>query len=1238
MKLKIFHLAQIGLRPLRGPSLIAVAALLFSAVPASAAIPSAGWSISAVSEPTHFSIDETQDTVEELTIAATGGTYEVSPSHIGTPTAPIAWNASAKEVQQALETLPEVGGGAVEVTGAAGGPYKVTWIGRWSGRSPGNLLTSQNNLTDGVSQGSIVAETITEGKASDRYTVTVVNVGSRPSEGQVTITDRLPAGLVAVEATVEERASENGAECSVAATITCSYGEAVAPGGELLITIRVAVLFSSASSALVNEAAVSGGGAAEVVTTESTAVNVGPATFGIVRFAVEANGVDGTADLQAGDHPYSLTTTLSLNDVFDVFGGTDSRLYNVPQDVKQVIVELPLGVVGDPLAAERCPETDLTDPEGGQGHGRYHTSCPIGSRVGRVRLVLEGGARSEAFPLYNVVPEHGYPAELGFNAGLDQPIFMYASVVPSAAGYRLRVAEPAALRAGETGIEGISLTVWGNPAEHDGGPGADAFLTNPMGCTASPSNASVEVAGWEGGLAKAESTAYPDVTGCDLLQGAAAFDPSIKVKPTTTQADTPAGYEVDVKLPQAPNVFGALATPELKNATVTLPSGVSISPSAASGPNALEGCRPAQIDLLGTELGEGHPGGNGSPYDDGLTHASAGHCPESSRIGEVELKTPLLEEELHGHVYLAQPKCGGPGQAPCTEAEAEEGKVFGLYLEVSGSGVIIKLAGSVEAGGYGTHSADTGLARGQLRARFNENPQMPFEELKLTFTGGQRAPLENPQSCGTATTSSDLEPWSAPESGPNATPAWPFTVTGCAGPMGFSPSFSAGTVQTLADGFSPFTMTLTRKDGEQNLGGVSLTMPPGVAGMISKVPLCGEPQAREGTCPAVSRIGTTTVAAGSGSQPLWLNGTVYITGPYHGAPFGLSIVVPAQAGPFNLGNEVVRATINVDPHTSALTITSEPLPQIKDGVPFRLKTVNVTIDRPEFMFNPTNCAQQAITGTIAGVLPDGSPGTSVPVSTPFAVAGCKNLPFKPKFTALTQAKTSKAGGAYLHVKVVSGAGQANIGKVKVDLPKQLPSRLTTLQKACTAAVFEASPASCPAASVVGTGTAVTPVLKSVLTGPAYLVSHGGAAFPDLVIVLQGEGITLYLVGNTDIKKGITSSTFKSVPDAPITTFDLVLPEGPHSVLAANGNLCKTTKTVTVTMRVSRRVHGRVVHVLKKVKKSVAEPLVMPTRITGQNGAVLQQTTKVAVTGCSKPKAKKKAKPKKKGKGKKGKGR
>jgi hypothetical protein len=960
----------------------------------------------------------------------------------------------------------------------------------------------------------------------------------------------------------------------------------VAAGRELLVTIQVAVTSLSLKGTLRNEASVSGGGAGMASTTEVTPVNAGPASFGVSQFVVEANGLDGNHDVQAGDHPYGVTTTIDFNTALGIRRpGEDA----VAQDAKDIAVTLPLGLLGNPFAAEQCPAVDLTDAEGSLGPGgNYRTSCPPGSRVGTIRFLWQSGVHPEDFPVYNVAPARGYPAELGINAGLAQPIFMYASMIPGSLGYRLRIAAPAILRA--VSVEAISMTIFGDPAAQDGTPGSGAFITNPTRCSAEPLTANLEASSWEGRSTTAESTSYPNVAGCNLLQGSAAFDPTVKVGPETTQADTPSGYEVDVTLPQAPNVFGSLATPELKNATVMLPAGVSVSPSAASGPqNALEACTPAQIDLLGTEMGEGHPGGNGSPYDDGLTHASPGHCPEKSRLGTVKVETPLLKSPLEGHVFLAQPQCGGSGQPACTEAAAEEGKIFGLYLEMAGSGVIIKLKGSVEAGGHGAHSVATGLAPGQLRARFNENPQLPFEDLKMVFAGGQRAPLANPQVCGQATTSSIFEPWSAPESGPNAAPSSSFAVTGCANPTPFSPAFLAGTMTPLAGGFSPFTLQLRRRDGEQNLAGITIHTPPGLLGEIAGVARCPEPQASQGTCGPQSLIGHTQVAVGAGSQPLWEPGIVFLTGPYRGAPFGLSIVTPAKAGPFNLGNVVVRASIQVDRQTSALTITSDPLPNMIDGVPLRIQAIDATIDRPGFMFNPTNCVQQRVAATVAGTLASGSAGSSASVSSPFAAAGCKNLPFKPKFTVLTHAKTSKAGGAYLHVKVTSGPGQANIAKVKVDLPVQLPSRLTTLQKACPEAAFNANPASCPAGSLVGMATAVTPVLSSPLSGPAYLVSHGGAAFPDLEIVLQGEGITLVLDGQTNIRRGITSSTFGSVPDAPISTFDLVLPQGPHSALGAIANLC-------------------------------AKPLRMPTALTGQNGAVIKQVTKIVVSGCRRHKA------------------
>ena len=1186
MKMTIFHVAGGGPRPLLGLWLIAAAALLFSVAPASAMTPSAGWSIGSVAEPTNFAASDTQDEVEKLVITATGGTYELYAVDVGEEfaTKPIAWDASAVEVQQALEAVPQLNTAGMTVSGGLSGPpytYGVSWTGTGINLN-GRLEIQANNLTDGVNaKGEVIPGTFEQEQLQaavihDQYTVTVVNVGSRATGGEITVVDNLPAQVTPVEARIDERDSHRTGECVVGTPVKCTYSEAVPAEGRLLVTIGVVVKSNAPERRVRNEATVSGGGPS-ASTTETGDVNVGPASFGISQFAVEASGLDGTPDGQAGDHPYSVTTNLAFNTVLAANG-----TYEVAQEVKDVAVTFPPGFYGDPLAIAQCPEVDLTDLFG-SGESE-HTSCPPASQVGTVRLVWQGGSHTPgSYRLYNMIPEPGYPAELGFNAGLASPILLYASLVPGPNGYRLRVASPGALR---HEVEEVSITIFGDPADHDGTGGSAAFVTNPMDCSTAPLSVSAEATSWEGGSATAESTAYPDVTGCDLLQGAAAFDPSVGVEPETTQAETPSGYEVNLKLPQAPEVFGAPATPELKNATVTLPAGVSVSPAAASGPDALEGCTEAQIDLLGTEVGEGHPGGNGSPYDDGLTHASPGHCPENSRIGEVELKTPLLEEPLHGHVYLAEPHCGGAGEPECTEPAAEEGKVFGLYLEMAGSGVIVKLVGSVEAGGYGAHSLDTGLAPGQLRTRFDNNPQLPFEELKLTFTGGQRAPLENPQSCGTFTTTSELEPWSAPESGPNATPSSAFAVTGCASPMPFKPELTAGTLTPIAGGFSPFTLRLTRQDGEQDFAGVSLTTPAGLEGMLSKVALCGEPQAALGTCASASQIGTATVASGAGTQPLWLSGPVYLTGSYKGAPFGLSIVVPAKAGPFNLGNVVVRSSISVNPDTAQLTVTSDPLPLSIDGVPFRLKTIDVEVNRPEFMFNPTNCGSQSIGGTITA-----AQGASSTVASPFAATGCRNLPFKPGFTASTQGTTSKADGASLVVKVTQKPGEANIHRVDLQLPLALPSRLTTLQKACGEAQFDANPAGCPAGSVIGTATAVTPVLNVPLMGPAYLVSHGGAAFPDVEFVLQGQGVTIVLDGKTQIKNGITYSHFETIPDAPISSFETTLPEGPNSVLATN---------------IPANAHGRFCGL----------SLAMPTTIEGQNGAQLKQSTTIAVTGCT----------------------
>jgi hypothetical protein len=1000
----------------------------------------------------------------------------------------------------------------------------------------------------------------------DRYTLFARNAGSKPASGPVTIADSLPTGVKALGISgIEQQPApaQNSMTCSML-PLQCTYEAGVPAGGVLIVTTNVEVQ-PTGGNLQGNSATISGGGAQSVSTTaKPTPVGSIPGSFGIDAFTFEANGVDGGLDNQAGDHPNSVTTTIHFAGTLDAAVGQGVLPV---QQVKDVAVDLPMGFLGNPEAAPKCKVAELTQAE--------EPLCPPGSEVGKVTFEGTGAFRTSKVEnlatsgVYNLVPEAGYPAEFGFNY-FGHTLVMYANALPTSAGYVLRVTVPGVARVIE--LNGVALTFFGDPGLQNGTrSSSDAFFTNPMDCsTRHPLEARVVVDSWDqpGHWVEAKASAYEAsasqaVRGCDMLQ----FSSTITAQPERTQADEPSSYSVNLNVPQSPNFSPDLATPELKSAEVTLPAGVSLSPSAAEG---LAGCSaegPEGINISAVLPLEGQQ--PNSP----ISKPEAGHCPSASQIGTVEIETQLLPPHtLSGRLYLAQPKCGGKGQPACTEASAANGELYGLYLEAEGSGVIIKLKGTAYAN----------PTTGQLTTTFRENPQFPFSDLKIRLKGGARAVLANPQTCGAFTTTADLTPWSAPVT-PDATPSSSFPITGCTSTMPFAPSFSAGTENPTAAESSPFVLTFSRSDGQQDFSGIRVTTPPGLLGMLSDVPLCEEPQAALGTCSEPSRIGTTTVAAGAGSHPFWISGRVYLTGPYNGAPFGLSVVVPAKAGPFNLGNVIVRSAINVDPTTTALTVTSGALPQIRDGVPFRLKTINVTIDRPGFILNPTNCEQQSIRGTIAA-----AQGALATVSSPFVVGGCASLPFKPSFTVSTQAKTSKASGASLDVKVASGPGQANIKSVKVDLPLRLPSRLTTLQKACTAGVFETNPANCPPESIVGVAKAYTPVLPVALTGPAYLVSHAAAAFPDLVVILQGDGVRVDLTGQTFIKKGVTSSNFASIPDVPVSSFELYLPEGKHSALAAYGNLC-------------------------------TRKLQMPTKITGQNGAVIKATTVIKVTGC--PKAK-----------------
>jgi hypothetical protein len=1043
--------------------------------------------------------------------------------------------------------------------------------------------------------------------------INVHNIGAQSSTGTVTVTDVLPEGLIATQAgdvqTAFPLSIEGLWECSFpnGKIVTCINSPALPSlpipqpqrkeplnqnesppsvrGGGAIEHIGIAVKTETSNpGTLTNRVTVAGGGApASASTTAPITVSSTPAPFGFQDFDGWFNNPDGTIDTQAGSHPYAVTFSLDLHTILNQ---AQANLEPAGGEPREISVNLPPGFVGNPTAVPECTRQQFEEEV-----------CPPSTQVGIDKADALGGqlvSNRFPFPVYNLVPPSGVPAQFAFQI-FGVVVFLDAGV-RSGSNYGITAHVnniPQKL------VMGNNITLWGEPSDpsHDEdrftklngttnpplclwGCKSSApqvpFLTLPTACEG-PQEYTTSATAWRttgSGEASFKSHNSNDIstgfTGCDHL----GFDPTISVRPDTSQTDTPAGLTVDVRVPQEGLVTpGAIATSNIKDTTVVLPQGVVVNPGQATG---LAACQPGQDGLTTTTEKAEHKENNGPA-----------ECPEASKVGEDEIETPLLSKPIKGNVYVLQ---SNPPELK-------------LLVTASGEGVNIKLVGTV-------HLNET---TGQLSTTFTETPELPFTDFKLVFSGGARAALDTPTQCGEQQATSDFTPWSTPAV-PDTFPSAYLSIDSGSGgsncppsPLPFAPTMTAGSTTSQAGGFTNFSLLLQRPDDQQRISGLQFKMPPGLSGELSHIPLCTNQQAETNTCPQASKIGHTTVESGPGPYPLVVPepgqepAAMYLTETYEGAPFGLSIVVPLHVGPFVLPTQRVRARIEVDPRTAQLTVTTNPLPQEVAGVPTDLREIDAIVDHPEFIINPTNCNPSSFTGTASGTPPpgSGSSNTTATISSPFQMGSCRSLGFTPNFVAKSQGKTSKAFGASLSATLSypttpPGTGQAtaqaNIHSVKVELPKQLPSRLTTLQKACTAAQFNLNPAGCPPASIVGQALVHTPVLPVPLTGPAYFVSHGGEAFPALVLVLQGYGINIIVEATTFIsKKGVTSLTFKTAPDAPFTTFTLTSPEGKNSALAANGNLC-TSK------------------------------LTMPTELVAQNGAILHQTTKVSVTGCPKAKA------------------
>lgn len=654
------------------------------------------------------------------------------------------------------------------------------------------------------------------------------------------------------------------------------------------------------------------------------------------------------------------------------------------------------------------------------------------------------------------------------------------------------------------------------------------FLRNPSECSEEgPATTTTLTVETEGGTR--ESVPYTDKVGTDECEQ--SFLPTFALQTETAASDAADGITTEVSLPH-PKEATETDSANLKTATITLPEGLTMNPSAAAG---LEGCTPEQIGI-----------GTRNPT----------RCPAHSQIGTVTLEVPTLPAgSLQGALYLGKP-AGRP----------IEGPPYTIYIDAESAryGVKVRLEGTVEPN----------PVTGRLTTTFVKNPEQPFDSIALHFSGGAFAPLANPLTCG-AGSAVAFTPFSKSAA---VSAELPFALEGCAAlKPALAPVQSTTTAPAGGAASTNFSFALTRPEGQQYLETVKTVLPAGLAGKIPTVTQCPEAEANAGTCAAESLLGSVTVLAGSG-EPYPFHGNVYLTGPYDGAPFGLSFVVPVVAGPFSLGTEVKRAKIEVEPYTSRVIVTTT-LPTIRDGIPTRIRAIDVDITRPNFMVNPTSCAGEQAESLVRSTF-----GNEATVTSPFQAQNCSSLPFNPSFSASTSGKPDKADGASLVTTITQGAGQANIKSVLVTLPYQLPSRDSTLKKACLAATFEHNPEECPKGSRVGGASAVTPLLPGKLKGTAYYISHGGEKFPDLDVVLEGDGVRTILIGNTHITHGVTTTDFADNPDVPISSFTLNLPMGPYSALAAPEGLC-------------------------------VPKLVMPTVITAQNGKQVKKNTVIKPAGC-----------------------
>jgi hypothetical protein len=1018
------------------------------------------------------------------------------------------------------------------VTAAVGALLLCGWLlPATASASPQSELEVFTELPDHVVPGKFM-----------RSVVAVENSSNHPLSGDLIIKYTFPAETPFLFA--DHLDPSASFECQTAASVTeCVNHVEGYPPGRVLSQFAFNSVDPIASGEFSGQVEVSGGGTGEHITIpiSMTADPIGP-------FAVKSLDVgliDGPAfpALQAGGHPAAVSNDFTLlSQARAPLGEPQFTLIATPENFRNIVAHVPAGVVGytSSLPALCTPGQLDEQPTSVQA-----PACPQDSQVGFVQL--NGGRIAQ---LYAMVPSAGAPAEFGFQYQ-GVAVLLKARVRPSDSGIDIVSRPPTAVP-----IPRFRTTFWGVPADssHDplrpqctlsdqwGNNGGECsteaprtpFLRMPTSCTG-PLPWGIEMDTDENpGVFHSRETSSPGMEGCANVP----FSPSFSLASSSRAAHETSGLDVTLSIPQGSTPNG-LDQSDLKQVDLALPQGISINPASADG---LAPCTDVQL-RLGLE---------------GPTE-----CPESSKIGTLELRTPLLTEPIGGSVYLRT-------QASKDPASGEMYRLA-IVLHSAERGVDVKLPGSLVADPQ----------TGQLTTRFTDLPQLPFESMQLHLKSGPRAPLTTPSSCGTYTTHAELTPWARPEESVPLDSS--FTIDqGCSAP-GFAPGFEAGVTNPTAGGFSPFTLRVTRDSGQPNLSRIDATLPEGELAKLAGVPLCPDAAAATGACPASSQIGTTTVGVGEGSSPLYVPQAghsptaVYLAGPYKGGPYSIVVKVPAQAGPFDLGTVTVRSALHVDPVTTRASVLSDPLPQIFGGIPVSYRDVRVQVDRPEFTVNPTSCEPQSVDGTIGS-----ANGQSANVSDRFQVHDCAALGFKPKLTLRLRGGVQRGDTPALTATLRMPKG-ANIARTSVALPHSEFLDQAHIRTVCTRVQFAAGGGGgegCPAGSIYGRATATSPLLDQPLSGPVYLRSSNNP-LPDMVIALDGQ-IHVDIVARIDSKNGGIRATFAKVPDAPVSKFVLTMQGGKKGLIQNSRNLCGSTR------RADAQFDGQ------NGKSSDFKPLVKPT--------------------------------------------